>query len=91
MMLHPTVQELTGAKNVNRYTAVIAAAKGARLIVDKQNSEREENEIARDASTRDQKNENVFEKEGIKAVSTAVQMIMNGEIEIKLPEDAPTK
>ncbi len=87
MMLHPTVQEFTNAKNVNRYTAVIAAAKGARYLIDKQNREREEAELNRDAtSSKDSKPEIGFESEAVKAVSTAVSMIMDGSLEIVLPE-----
>ncbi len=92
MILHPTVQEFSNAKHVNRYTAVIAAAKGARYLVNKQNREREEAEIARETSpVKDVKTEGIFEKEAVKAVSTAVEKIVNDEFKIVVPSETPTK
>lgn len=93
MILHPTVQELTNMKKVNRYTAVIAAAKGARYIVNQQNREREEAELLRDiTSTKDiPAGEGLFDRESKKAVSMAVEKLVNDDFKIVLPDSTPTK
>lgn len=92
MILYPTVQELTNMKQVNRYTAVIAAAKGARYLVEKQNLERNEMDFMRDpVPPKEVAGESIFAKEAKKAVSTAVDKLVKDEFKIVLPSNTPTK
>ena len=81
MLLHPTVQELTSQKHVNRYTIVIATAKGARYLVDKENREREEAELLRETNpVKDSKSDDIFERK-----------IVDDEFKIIVPSETPTK
>ena len=83
-MLYPSVQQMTNEK-VNRYALVIATAKGARYINDKQNKEREEAELKRDEHVKDVKlptSESVNEK----AVSVTIRKLCDDEFKIVLPE-----
>lgn len=92
MLLHPTVQELTSQKRVNRYTVVIATAKGARYLVDKENREREEAELLRETNpVKDSKSDDIFERECEKPVSEAVRKIVDDEFKIIVPSETPTK
>ena len=92
MLLHPTVQELTSQKHVNRYTIVIATAKGARYLVDKENREREEAQILRETNpVKDSKSDDIFERECEKPVSEAVRKIDDDEFKIIVPSETPTK
>ena len=83
-MLYPSVQQMTDEK-VNRYALVIATAKGARYINEKQNKEREEAEIKREEHGKDVKlptGDAVNEK----AVSVTIRKLCDGEFTIVLPE-----
>jgi DNA-directed RNA polymerase omega subunit len=86
-MLYPTVQQLTAAKKVNRYSLVIATAKGARFITDKTNREREEAEAKRDSDrfAKDAKIETTYDLETQKPVSIAVEKIVDDEFKIVMP------
>ena len=44
-MVKPSIAELSQNDKYNRYTLVIAAAKGARYVIDKENYEKEHPEI----------------------------------------------
>ncbi len=84
-MLYPSVQQMTNEK-VNRYALVIATAKGARYINDKQNKEREEAELKREEHSKDIKlptGDSVNEK----AVSVTIEKLRNGEFKIVLPDE----
>ena len=84
-MLYPSVQQMTNDK-VNRYALVIATAKGARYINDKQNKEREEAELKREEHGKDVKlptGEAVNEK----AVSVTIRELCDEEFKIILPEE----
>ncbi len=75
MMLYPTVAQLTDDK-INRYNLVIAAAKGARHIIDKAN-ETYENE---DGQVVTSPEEELLLSE--KPVSIAVKKLYDGEFKI---------
>lgn len=75
-MLYPSVQELTN-KDVNRYMLVIAAAKGARYITNKQNQVDEYYESRKEfEKTAEEEDPNE------KAVSSAVQKLQQGEFSV---------
>ncbi len=82
MMLYPTVQDLTNDK-VNRYKLVIATAKCARHIIDKNNEEmamEDQSRTENDRFSKNAKGENILLSE--KPVSIAVQKLYDGEYKI---------
>lgn len=84
-MVKPSIAELSQNNKFNRYTLVMAAAKGARYVTDKENYEKEHPEIEQyKAMTAGKKPEKVEEK----PVKEAINMLANGEIVIKEAEMA---
>ena len=83
MMLYPTVQDLTNEK-INRYMLVIAAAKCARHLIDKANTEHEYEESRKsetDRYSKDIKTDyDLLLTE--KPVSVAVQKLYDGDYSI---------
>ena len=78
-MVKPSIAELSKDK-YNRYTLVMAAAKGARYVTEKENYEKEHPELEQyKVMTSGKKTEKVEEK----PVKEAINMIANGEILIK--------
>ncbi|MEG1743649.1 MAG: hypothetical protein RR246_05735 [Clostridia bacterium] len=86
-MLYPTIQQLTKGK-INRYSLVIATAKGARFITDKYNRELEESSSHRDNDkiSKDSKPEVLGTNVNDKAVSLTVGRINSGEYKIVIPK-----
>ena len=84
-MVKPSISELSQNNKYNRYTLVMAAAKGARYVIDKENYEKEHPEVEqyKTVST-GKKNEKVEEK----PVKEAINMLYSGEIRIKTVDDA---
>lgn len=92
-MLYPTINELTKGK-INRYSLVIATAKGARHITNVINAEREaiENDRESDRFFKEAKSESLLELSNDKAVSVSVARIYNGEYKIIVPDECkPTE
>lgn len=84
-MVKPSIAELSQNNKYNRYTLVMAAAKGARYVIDKENYEKEHPEVEQyKAITTGKKNEKVEEK----PVKEAINMLHNGEILIRTTEKA---
>ena len=84
-MVKPSIAELSQNNKYNRYTLVMAAAKGARYVIDKENYEKEHPEFEQyKAMTTGKKNEKVEEK----PVKEAINMLHNGEILIKTYNDS---
>ena len=83
-MVKPSIYELSQNNKYNRYTLVMAAAKGARYVVDKENYEKEHPEFDQyKAVSTSKKNEKVEEK----PVKEAINMLHFGEIRIKTVTD----
>ena len=81
-MVKPSIAELSKDNTYNRYTLVMATAKGARYVIDKTNYEKEHPEYEQyKALTNGKKNEKVEEK----PVKEAINMIHSGEMVIKVP------
>jgi DNA-directed RNA polymerase omega subunit len=89
MMLYPTIQELTGGK-INRYELVIAAAKGARNVIEKdiekREAEQKKKELDKNA-TKEKKAPVVGENLSEKAVTIAIKKIYAGEFTISLENE----
>lgn len=84
-MVKPSIAELSQNNKYNRYTLVIAAAKGARYVIDKENYEKAHPELEQyKAITSGKKNEKFDEK----PVKEAINMLYNGEMFIKDAEEA---
>ena len=84
-MVKPSISELSQNNKYNRYTLVMAAAKGARYVVDKENYEKEHPEFDQyKAVSTSKKNEKVEEK----PVKEAINMLRRGEIVIRTPDEA---
>ncbi len=79
-MVKPSISELSQNNKYNRYTLVMAAAKGARYVIDKENYNKAHPELDqfKNAST-GKKNEKVEEK----PVKEAINMLHRGEIVIR--------
>ncbi len=79
-MVKPSIAELSQNNKYNRYTLVMAAAKGARYVIDKENYEKEHPEYEQyKALTTGKKSEKTDEK----PVKEAINMLYNGEMLIK--------
>ena len=83
MMLYPTIQELTGGK-INRYELVIAAAKGARIVIEKDIEIREAEQKKKDLerTTKEKKPPVIGENLPEKAVTIAIKKIHSGAFSI---------
>ena len=85
-MVKPTLAELSQNNQYNRYTLVMAASKGARYVIDRDNYEKEHPEIEHyKAITGTAKKP---DKGEIKPVMEAIDMLYNGEIRIKVKNAA---
>lgn len=81
-MVKPSIAELSHNNRYNRYTLVMAAAKGARYVIEKENYAKEHPEYEQyKALTTGKKPEKTDEK----PVKEAINMLYNGEIFIKTP------
>ena len=79
-MVKPSIAELSQNNKYNRYTLVMATAKGARYVIDKENYEKAHPELEQyKALTTGKKNEKVEEK----PVKEAINMLHKGEILIR--------
>lgn len=83
-MKKTTITELSQNNRYNRYTLVMATAKGARYVIDRENYEKEHPEyeqykLLTGASSGNKKND----KEELKPVMEAIDMINRGEIVIR--------
>ncbi|MGI6195836.1 MAG: hypothetical protein ACOYIO_01940 [Eubacteriales bacterium] len=79
-MSKPSIAELSKNNKYNRYTLVMAAAKGARYVIAKENYEKEHPEYEQyKALTTGKKAEKTEEK----PVMEAINMLYNGEMLIK--------
>ena len=85
-MVKPTIAELSQNNKYNRYTLVMAAAKGARYVIDKENYAKEhaEYEQLKNVASAGGKKVEVSDE---KPVKEAINMIYNGEMLIKLPDE----
>ena len=89
MMLYPTIQELTGGK-INRYELVIAAAKGARKVIEKDIEVREAEQKKKDlerANSKEKKAPVIGENLPEKAVTIAIKKIHAGAFSISLENE----
>ena len=86
-MYKPTVFDLSQNNRYNRYTLVMAASKGARYVIDRDNYEKEHPEIEQYRALTGVKSAGHGE---IKPVIEAIDMLYNGEILIK-PAGAVTE
>lgn len=83
-MVKPSIAELSKDNKYNRYTLVMAAAKGARYVIDKENYDKKHPELEQyKALTTGKKTEKVEEK----PVKEAINMLHKGEILIKTPDE----
>lgn len=79
-MVKPSIAELSQNNKYNRYTLVMAAAKGARYVIDKENYEKAHPELEQyKVLTTGKKTEKVEEK----PVKEAINMLYRGEIVIR--------
>ncbi len=79
-MAKPSIADLSQNNKYNRYTLVMAAAKGARYVIAKENYEKEHPEYEQyKALTTGKKTEKTEEK----PVMEAINMLYNGEMLIK--------
>ena len=79
-MVKPSIAELSHNNKYNRYTLVMAAAKGARYVIDKENYEKAHPELEQyKVLTTGKKSEKVEEK----PVKEAINMLHRGEIVIR--------
>lgn len=79
-MVKPSIAELSQNNKYNRYTLVIAAAKGARYVIDKENYEKAHPELEQyKALTAGKKGD----KNDEKPVKEAINMLYNGEMFIR--------
>ena len=79
-MYKPTVFELSQDNKYNRYQLVMAASKGARYVIDRDNYEKEHPELEQYKSLTGAKGN---EKGEIKPVMEAIDMLYHGDICIK--------
>ncbi len=89
MMLYPTIQDLTKGE-INRYELVIATAKGARKVIEKDIEEREAEQRKKDLerlNSKDKKAPVVGENLPEKAVTIAIKKIYAGEFAISLENE----
>ncbi len=89
MMLYPTIQELTEGK-INRYELVIATAKGARKVIEKDIEIREAEQKKKDlerGATKEKKPAVVGENLPEKAVSIAIKKIYAGAFSVSLENE----
>ncbi len=89
MMLYPTIQELTEGK-INRYELVIATAKGARKVIEKDIEVREEEQKKKDidrTATKEKKAPVIGENLPEKAVSIAIKKIYAGTFTVSLENE----
>ena len=85
-MVKPSIAELSQNNKYNRYTLVMAAAKGARYVIDKENYEKAHPELEQyKAITTGKKAEKVEEK----PVKEAINMLHKGEILIREVDEKP--
>ncbi len=83
-MVKPSIAELSQNNKYNRYTLVMAAAKGARYVIDKENYEKEHPEFEQYKTlATGKKTEKVEEK----PVKEAINMLYSGEIRIRTASD----
>lgn len=79
-MVKPSIAELSQNNKYNRYTLVMAAAKGARYVIDRENYEKSHPELEQyKAMSAGKKNDKADEK----PVKEAINMLYNGEILIR--------
>ena len=78
-MSKPSIAELSKNNKYNRYTLVMAAAKGARYVIAKENYEKEHPEYEQYKALTGKKAEKTEEK----PVMEAINMLYNGEMLIK--------
>ena len=79
-MVKPSIAELSQNNKYNRYTLVMAAAKGARYVIDKENYEKAHPELEQyKVLTTGKKTEKIEEK----PVKEAINMLHRGEIVIR--------
>lgn len=81
-MVKMSISELSQNNKYNRYTLVMAAAKGARYVIDKENYEKEHPEFEQYKVLTTGKK---AEKNEEKPVLQAINMLYNGEMLIKAP------
>lgn len=89
MMLYPTIQELTEGK-INRYELVIAAAKGARVVIEKDIEQREAEQKKKEiehATPRDKKAPAIGENLSEKAVTIAIKKIYSGDFSVSVENE----
>lgn len=79
-MVKPSIAELSQNNKYNRYTLVMAAAKGARYVIDKENYEKEHPEMEQYKTLSTVKK---AEKAEEKPVKEAINMLHRGEISIR--------
>lgn len=84
-MVKPSISELSQNNKYNRYTLVMAAAKGARYVIDKENYEKEHPEFEQYKTLATGKKAEKVEE---KPVKEAINMLYSGEIRIKTVDDA---
>ncbi len=83
-MVKPSIAELSQNNKYNRYTLVMAAAKGARYVIDKENYEKEHPEYEQyRVLTTGKKTEKTEEK----PVKEAIGMLQRGEMFIRTPDE----
>lgn len=83
-MVKPSITELSQNNKYNRYTLVMATAKGARYVIDKENYEKAHPELEQyKVLTTGKKIEKVEEK----PVKEAINMLYKGEIVIHDAKD----
>ena len=81
-MVKPTLAELSKNNRYNRYTLVMAASKGARYVIDRDNYEKEHPSIAEYKAITGSAKKN--DKGEVKPVMEAIDMLYNGDIRIKV-------
>ncbi len=92
MMLYPTIQELTGGK-INRYELVIAAAKGARIVIEKDIEAREAEQRKKEfekpsTNPKEKKAPVIGENLPEKAVTIAIKKIHSGTFTINTDNES---
>ncbi len=89
MMLYTTIQDLTKGK-INRYELVIATAKGARIVIEKDIEQREAEQKKKEVehtTPRDKKAPAIGENLSEKAVTLSIKKIYSGDFSISLENE----
>ncbi len=88
-MIKPTINQLSQNNKYNRYTLVMAAAKGARYVIERDNYNKLHPEYEQfRAMTAGITLPKKGEKEELKPVMEAIRMMHEGELFIKTPDEA---